>query len=402
MPPPFDVVDLLLLGYALALTYLTAASIYVFLGFPRLPEASPTSTPFVSFILPVRNQESTAASCVASLLAQEYPGFEVIVVDGHSTDGTLEALEPYGERIKLIEEPPLPPGWVGKVWACHVGYREARGDLLLFTDGDTFHHPSLLKRAVAYMQEENIDLLTLSPNLRTESFWERALLPFFIFLIGLMHRGNWINRPEKRWAIANGQFMLFRRDAYERVGGHQAVRGRVDEDYRLALLVKGMGFRLRMVDARDAFEVRMYRSLREIWNGFVKSAFPGLDFSLGRTIRSVAGLGLILVIPFIVFTAALMDAVFSAPDLTLLTAAYMAALVWGRVCLAHGLINGRPLYALLTPLLALMVSAILLDSARRYLRQGGVFWKGRFYGPPLPEDAAHFASASSGGDSHQP
>ncbi|MFQ5839049.1 MAG: glycosyltransferase, partial [Thermoplasmata archaeon] len=351
---------LLLLIYALGLTMVTLASIPLLAGFPRLPgEAGGRVEPLVSIILPVRNQGETVAGCIESLLDQDYPRKEIIVVDGGSEDDTGAILRRYETRIRLLEEPSLPEGWIGKNWACHHGFQASKGDLLLFTDGDTVHHRSLLRRAVAYMLKEELDLLTLLPRLRLESFWERVILPLMIFLIGVTNRGAWVNGQDKPWAVGNGQFLLFKREAYEAVGGHRAVRDRVDEDYRLARLVKQRGFRLHMVDARDAMDVRMYPSLREIWYGWVKNVFAGLDFSLRRTMRSTLSLFVAFILPYLLLAAALAELAVRGPTLLLPVGAFLSGLLWVRSAMAYAFLSGHARYALFAPLGALIIAAIL-------------------------------------------
>ncbi|MEE9164395.1 MAG: glycosyltransferase [Thermoplasmata archaeon] len=379
----FSLFEILLLGYAAVLAALILASIPIFVGYPRLPrQAALADPPLVSIILPLRNQASTTRACLDSLLAQDYPRQEVLVVEGGSDDGTQEVLEDYRDRIHLIEEPPLPKGWVGKNWACKQGAERARGDVLLFTDGDTIHGPGLLRKTVAYLLQEDLDLLTLYPHLLVESFWERTVLPFMIFLIGLSHRGAWVNRPDKRWAVANGQYLLFPRASYDAVGGHESVRERVDEDYRFALRVKESGLRLCMADSRRLLQVRMYDSLGAIWQGFTKNAFPGLDFRLERVLWNTAGLFVGVILPLVLLIAGLAVFASEGPRLLLLVGGGLMALLWIRVAMAYAFMGVPVAYALLAPVATAIVMGILLDSARRYLRGEGVAWKGRTYGIP--------------------
>lgn len=378
-----SLLDLLLLLYAAGLGVLVVATVRLFQGFPRLPEADDLEEmSFVSVILPVRNQAETVAATLDSLLAQTHPGLEVIVVEGRSEDGTPQVLEAYGDRIRLLEEPPLPEGWVGKNWACWRGVQVARGELLLFTDGDTLYRPDLVVRAVAYLEREDLDLLTLYPRLRMESFWERAFLPLLAFLVGLTHRGARMNRPDTPWAMGNGMFLLFRRAAYDALGGHAAVRARVDEDYRLALRTKAHGLRIRMVDAQDLLEVRMYRNLREVWMGFAKNLFPGLDFRRARVVRSTALLVATLVVPFLLLGLGVFQWAASGILVPLLAGGVSASAVWARLAAAYRRLGSPWTYALLAPFTGLLMVALLLDSARRYLRGEGVAWKGRVYGIP--------------------
>ncbi|MFQ6013538.1 MAG: hypothetical protein ACE5LS_07845, partial [Thermoplasmata archaeon] len=159
-----------------------------------------------------------------------------------------------------------------------------------------------------------------------------------------------------------------------------AVRDRVDEDYRLSLRVKEEGRRLCMADSRRLLRVRMYDSLGAIWQGFTKNAFPGLDFRLGRVALNAAALFLGMILPFIFLGAGLVLLVLEGPALLLFAGAGVAALIWVRVALAYAFMGVPVAYALLAPVATVIVMGILVDSARRYLREGGVPWKGRVYG----------------------
>src|SRR5438034_736221 len=207
--------------------------------FPTLPNHTGTGSnvPLVSIILPVRNQARTVSDCVRSLVGLEYPDKEIIVVDGGSTDGTRELVQKFSHEITLVDEEPLPVGWVGKNWACHLGYKRSRGELLLFTDGDSVHAIDSLARSVNYLRAENADLVTLAPGAILRSFWERLLQPPIFLLIMILVGGKLVNDDNRLNAIGNGQYMLFRREAYDRIGGHYAVRDKIIEDYSLGIVM---------------------------------------------------------------------------------------------------------------------------------------------------------------------
>src|SRR5215467_3917752 len=156
-----------LLGLQSLFIFLFAGYEYLTLmHFPALPNSASTISeqPFVSIILPVRNQAKTVSDCIRSLIGLAYANREIIVVDGSSTDGTREQLEKFDDRLTIVEEQSLPQGWVGKNWACHQGYERSKGQLLLFTDGDSVHANGSLTRAVDYLQAENADMVTLAPG----------------------------------------------------------------------------------------------------------------------------------------------------------------------------------------------------------------------------------------------
>src|SRR5947199_7971673 len=276
--------------------------------FPSLPTSASdsSSSPFVSIILPVRNQARTVAECVRSLVWLSYPNKEIIIVDGASTDATRDEIASFNGRVTFVEEEALPPDWVGKNWACHLGYKKSRGELLLFTDGDSVHSTDSLTRAVNYLKSENADLVTLAPATILRSFWEKLLQPPIFLLIMILVGGKLVNNDRRRNAIGNGQYMLFHRTADEKLGGHAAVHDKIVEDYTLARLLKRTGGRLRFVTAQDSLGVRMYASLAEIWKGWRKNFYTVSEkHILRKALTRIILMFACLVLPFAVLVYAI-------------------------------------------------------------------------------------------------
>jgi chlorobactene glucosyltransferase len=239
------------------------------------------ASPLVSVIVPARNEAANISICVASLLNSVYPRLEIIVVDDGSVDGTGDIVGILADhadgRIRLIEGEPLPAGWVGKTWACWQGAREARGELLLFTDADTRHEDVLLGHAVGALQQRGADLFSVLPRQVMVTFWERLILPHIFTILFMRYRNldrvNTTRNP--RDVIANGQFILIRRAAYDAVGGHEALRGEVVEDQRLAQRIVESGRRVLVAHSETLMETRMYRSLAGIVEGWSKNLALG-------------------------------------------------------------------------------------------------------------------------------
>ncbi|HEY5620389.1 MAG TPA: glycosyltransferase family 2 protein [Candidatus Bathyarchaeia archaeon] len=372
------------------LVVVQAVVIFLFAGyeyltlwdFPALPPNTDSSSdpPMVSIILPVRNQARTVVECLGSLVSLDYPNKEVIVVEGHSTDGTQDLLRKYQGQVKVVGEEPLPPGWVGKNWACHLGYKQAQGELLLFTDGDSIHSPASLKRTVSYLQSANADMVTLAPGAILKTFWEKLLQPPIFLLIVLFVGGKWVNDDTRKNSLGNGQYMLFRRGAYEKVGGHEKVRERIVEDYTLARLVKLAGLRLRIVTAQNALGVRMYSSLREVWRGWRKNFYEVSDnHKLTRAILRLLLLFSFLVLPFVVLGYGIFLLPSTPFNLYLFAGAFMSGLLWLGVLIFYRAVSVSRLYGLLFPLAIMIYIGIGLDSTIRGALGLGVPWKGRVY-----------------------
>ncbi len=379
-------VDILVLVQAVSVLLFAGYEYLTLWNFPSLPSSvalSPTPS-MVSIVLPVRNQAETVAQCLNSLVNLEYPSKEVIVVEGHSDDGTQAQLRQFSGRVRVIEEQPLPDGWVGKNWACHLGYKQSKGELLLFTDGDSVHSTDSLARTVRLLESTAADMVTLAPGAILRTFWEKVLQPPIFLLIMLFVGGKWVNDDKRRNALGNGQYMLFRRSAYEKVGGHLAVRDRIVEDYSLARLLKSQGLKLRMVTARDALGVRMYSGLREVWRGWRKNFYTVSDSH--KVVRAVLRLLLlisVLVLPFVVLGYGLFLLPSNPFNLYLFAGAFMAGLLWLGVLIFYRAVSISRMYALLFPLAIVVYICIGLDSTLRGALGLGFSWKGRIYGKPI-------------------
>jgi chlorobactene glucosyltransferase len=350
---------------------------------PRCNGAS--SMPLISVIIPARNEARNIGECLRGILAQSYPNFEVIVVDDRSTDDTpriLADLVQENQRLGVISGAELPPGWVGKPYALMQGAAAAQGEWLCFMDADTFSTPELLWTTYHFASLVQQDMLTILTRQVLGSFWERTILPLVFLGLSFGFPAERVNDPTRRDAIANGQFILIRRAVYQEIGGHAAVKGRIDEDRALAALVKRSGYRLVLADGRKLAHTRMYTSLPEMWEGWTKNIYLGLQ---GRY-------GLLLFGGLLGFLATLVLPLWLAGGITWLASgggpgagimAGEAIVVWGYLlwqrlqgCLYF---NIPEWYAFTFPLGSLVFSLMMLASTYDVLSGHGVSWKGRRY-----------------------
>ncbi|MDF3052659.1 MAG: glycosyl transferase family 2 [Geminicoccaceae bacterium] len=361
-----------------------------FLTLPRLTSRKPdlTHVPavggrFVSVIVPARNEASTIATVVRSILATEYQPFELLVVDDRSTDDTAAIVSKVADpRLRLIAGEELPEGWYGKPWACYQGYQAAAGEILLFTDADTRHAPALLGHAVGAMTREGAGLVTVSPRQLCISFWERAVMPQIWFLLALRYDPAAVNRARtERDVIANGQFILTTREAYEAAGTHLGVRQEVAEDLALAQAFVRHGRRLYFAYAEQLMETRMYQNLSQLIEGWSKNIYLGgrRSFPHQPVLRAlvplmlVVALGFWLVPPGVLLAGAILPGM-RAFTLPALVATLMSALFW---MLMARLMQIPVAYGAAYPVGALMALFIV---GRSTWRGGGkVEWRGRTY-----------------------
>jgi chlorobactene glucosyltransferase len=345
------------------------------------PAQAPDDAPRVSVLIPARNEERSLGLALETLAAQDYPDYEVIVLDDNSDDGTGAIARAWAQRdsrFRVIGGDPLPPGWVGKSWACHQLSRDARGSLLLFLDADTTHAPGAVSAAVAALQRSGAGLLTAIPDQRMLTFWEKVLLPLLHFsaLCYLPIPLVSLTRHPKL-AMANGQFLLFRRDAYEAIGGHGAVRTAIVEDVWLSREVKRCGYGLAIRDGGALIACRMYRSFGEIWRGFSKNLFAGFHYSLPMFAAVVLFTMATSILPFLLVAAGLLA---GAEETFWFSAAAAQAVLVVAIRVMIALRLRLDLWPAVTHPVAMAVFVgIAVTSVWWVLRGGGSRWKGRTY-----------------------
>jgi hypothetical protein len=349
------------------------------------PAEAPHEAPLVSLVIPARNEAHNIRRCVESALASRYPRLEVIVVDDHSSDATgaiAAAVAARDARLRVITPSPLPDDWFGKQWACAAGAATARGELLGFMDADTWQAPDLVTRVVNVMRSRGADLVSVAGVQELGSFWERLIQPQ-IFAIMLQRFGGTelVNRSrDVSHKVANGQCIWVRREAYDALGGHAAVKHEVAEDLALAQLWFRAGRTVTLVLGLAQLSTRMYTSLRELIEGWGKNVYAGgrKAMPLGALGRAIFPLllitpGLFGLVPPIVLALGLLGVVGSGV-LTWAAIATAANLMWWFVVYAW--LRLSPVYALLHPLGSAMVLYIALGAIVRGRR---VRWKEREY-----------------------
>lgn len=352
---------------------------------PRLsPPNLPSDPPFVSILIPARNEERGIARCVRGALAQRYPHFEVIVVDDGSTDQTptiLADLAAADSRLHPIAGKPLPPGWVGKCHACQQASSVAKGEWLLFLDADTAPAPDLTAALLCYALATNGDMVTIFPFLELETWAEQLVLPPFVSLIVSIFPFERLSQPDVRpeEVLANGQCIFVRRAAYDAVGGHSAVRGEVLEDVRLGQTFRAAGFTVRGAIGLEYLRVRMYTNAAEVVEGLMKNASAGSRSGGWRSLFAMTMLLAQAYAPLLLMITgwSLSGWAGSVVFLAGLLAWLAGLLFWGMLYRRFYHLN--PLYALLWPIGLLLYLLIAGYGILRVQLGRGVTWKGRRY-----------------------
>jgi chlorobactene glucosyltransferase len=364
-----------------------------FAALERLADDStsiPEAESLVSVVVPVRNEAPNIERCLRSVFAQRHRALEIIVVDDNSTDDTpniLARLAAEDPRLAVLRGKPLPTGWTGKNFALAQAAAHLRGEWVLFLDADTWLEPGAVEVAVAHAEDRGLGLLSLVPRQRLTSFWERVIQPVVLLVIALALPLEAMADPRRpQVAYANGQFLLVRRAAYEKAGGHAAQRGAIVEDSALARAVKIAGYAVQLADGRALLHIRMYRDLAQLWEGWAKNSFESMGRRVDKVLALVTAVSIVTLVPPIITFVALgramapggLDAAAAlVSGVAGLQTACILFLAWR--CNREADVPGR--YTLAVPLGAAMFNALICYSAYRFVSGRGVSWKGRVYSP---------------------
>jgi cellulose synthase/poly-beta-1,6-N-acetylglucosamine synthase-like glycosyltransferase len=252
----------------------------------------PANPPSVTVLVPAKDEGERIRGCLESILAQDYPSFNLIAINDRSADNTgavMEEIAAKNPRMKVlhIEEGSLQPGWTGKNNALFNGAKQADGQWLCFVDSDVVLQPSALTQTVAVSEAKRYDLITLLPRLESHTIWESSVVPLAAAAASAMYviaLNN--NNRMKNTAFANGQYLMVRRSVYDAFGGHETVKDRYCEDVEIAVILKRMGFRPRVSWGNSVAAVRMYSSLKSIIRGWSRIYYAARVGSPWRTIAA--------------------------------------------------------------------------------------------------------------------
>ncbi|HTW52517.1 MAG TPA: glycosyltransferase family 2 protein [Stellaceae bacterium] len=371
----------LLVGFVL-LRLVRQGRFYAATSLPRRRRLPVTGS--VTVVVPARDEIANIDICLNGLLRQRglAENYEVVVVDDGSTDGTaacVKRLAAGDKRLRLVSAGPLPQGWLGKPYACWRGAAASRARWLCFVDADLRATPHLVATAIAASKAQGIDLLSVSPFQELGGFWERLIVPSGMLLIGCAMDLRRVDDPAASDVTANGQFLLFRGDAYRALGGHRAVRGEICEDKALARLCKRRGLRFRLLGGEHLARARLYRDLSSLWQGLAKNAVEILGSGAASVAAASAAALIAWAALLLPLGAALRAADPSGSSLAALALCLCGSLALFAMQLGAVRHSRAPAaYALLFPAAYGAIAALAWTSlALRWA--GRVTWKGRTY-----------------------
>ncbi len=283
-----------------------------------------SNLPFVSIVIPARNEEKYIERCIKSLLNQDYPRFEIIVIDDNSTDDTSKILKNIKDnksskaeaestlsidRLKIITLKDKPDGWTGKTWASQQGFLESKGEILLFTDADTYYSKrDIISQAVLYLQREKLDVLTGIPTSeKLTNFWSKITIPMWDFISILFGVGSVaeVNNPKSKIAYLMGSFFLIKRKVFVNIGTFESVHDAIQEDKALGIIIKSSGYKLRLVKLKDMVYTLWSDDLKTLWHGIGRTVAPLVLKNKFKVLLNLLIIFICCILPFVLFPYAL-------------------------------------------------------------------------------------------------
>jgi len=381
----------------IALGYLLLTTIILLLNksdFQPLPEVGAQylkrQAPSVSICIPARNEEQNIKKCLNAAIKQNYPNVHTYVLDDRSEDQTAKIIEAlaheYPDQITAISGQPKPNDWLGKPWACQQLADASEGDILLFADADTWMEPNTVTKTIRTMGRDVLDLLTLWPNQQLKSFWEKMVIPLIYQALFTHLPVRYVHHPPKwlppflrkplapLFTAACGQFMTFKRTAYDNIGGHHSVKNRVLDDVALAREIKRSGFTMNMYNGQNSVKCRMYRSHSELWHGLRKNFFAGFGFNLSFFVFTgflhfISYIFPILLLPFLSWSFPL--------TWTLMLAILATLLIYFQRFYINSWFHWNRFFALFHPLGIAWYQLLGLQVMKDFSSAEGAYWKGR-------------------------
>jgi chlorobactene glucosyltransferase len=272
---------------------------------PKLEEVrklDPNLTPRVSIIVPALNEEKYIGRCLQSLLAQDYHNLEIISIDDGSIDSTLLTMNSVAstdQRLHVVEAGQRPGGWVGKNWACFIGYNNSTGDILIFTDADTVHSEKTVTLAVNHMLQENLPAITAIPKLMSDDFLTSVTLPLLSVFLQTRFSPLKVNDPANKLGYFFGSFFAIIRGHYESIGTHREVRTEIIEDGAIGSLVKKRGIRMKMFRGENCVDALWARDRQGLWDGLLRLLVPMHREQGKKTVPMVIAIAFLMLFPFI-------------------------------------------------------------------------------------------------------
>ena len=334
-------------------------------------------------LVPAKDEEENIENCIKSLLAQDYPNFEIIAIDDRSKDRTLEILKSFEQkdkRIKVVEVKELPEGYTGKNHALIDGLKHTKGEWLLFIDADTVHDPRTLAAAMNYALKKDLDSLSVEPQFEWNRFFQKLTFPILALGTACMFPIFTVNKKGSKVTLSNGQYLMVKREVYEACGGHEKIKGKILEDVALIENIKAKGFSYHLIMGRGMEKVRMYRDIKSFWRGWGRILFLGMKRNLLSSIILFLLSFTISLLPFLILTFIIVSPhLFELLRLILILDLVVITQIFVINGFIHYIFNVNVLYTLLHPFSVISAMGVLGNSVYMGSRKKEIEWKGSKY-----------------------
>lgn len=335
----------------------------------------------ISILIPARNEAENISRCLKSLLKQDYPNLEIIVLNDNSTDGTSKVVKVIAEkdnRVRLVEGAPLKDGWIGKNFASHQLAKYAKGEYFIFTDADTLHFPKTVSSAFGALITTKVDALSIYPRQIMVTFAERMTVPIINIALQCFIPFILIKKSKSPlFSTAIGQFMMFKREAYEKIGGYESIKGHMIDDIQISKRVKKSGYKFMVFDGRNTIYCRMYKNLKGVVIGLAKSIYPAFN---GNILALFSFTGLLTATLLIPFTLLPLGAfLFDWPVAIIRLIIFQIIIVLAIKTIFAIRYKQRMLDILLAPVSMAIIDALIFVSFFQAKYGEGLSWKGRVY-----------------------
>ena len=331
----------------------------------------------VSIVIPCRNEEQVLDTTLAAITNMDYENYEVIVVDDCSEDRSQSVAKKYlrKDQDKLVIGKDVPQGWVGKMWALQQGVEHATGEWLLLSDADILYPRNSLTQLLSVAKKNNHDLVSVMVSLTAKSFWEKLLVPAFVYFFKILYPFKAIRKSHRKVAAAAGGCVLIKKQVLKEIGGISSIQKELIDDVALAKQVKSSGFCISLWLSQRIKSVRGYQGLKSLWNMVARSAFTELKYSYFRLFMCTIGMILLFVFPVYAFFFGLFSSdslliLASTATYLVMTCSYVFAIRFYQISL---------LFAFTMPFIGLLYMLMTIDSAIRYTMGTKASWKGRHY-----------------------
>ena len=337
--------------------------------------------PLISILIPARNEAENISRCLKSLLKQDYPNMEIIVLDDNSSDGTGKVVEEIAQkdnRVRLVDGAPLEDGWIGKNFASHQLSKHAKGEFFIFTDADTLHFPKTVSSALGALIATKVDALSTYPRQIMVTFAERMTVPIINTALQCFIPFILIKKSKSPlFCTALGQFMMFKRGTYEKIGGYESIKGHLVDDIQISKRVKKEGLKFMVFDGRNTIFCRMYKNLKGVIIGLAKSIYPAFNGNILALFSFTGVLTATLLVPFVLLPLGAF--LFDWPAAIIRLMIIQVIIVLAIKTMFAIRYKQRMLDILLAPVSMAIIDALIFLSFFQAKYGEGLLWKGRVY-----------------------